>query len=390
MLWSSEAKLCRAIRPNHTIKPTVGYIVLYLLRYRLASSPCQTHFHKLFPKLAGTQTHTHAAKLLRIFFAKLLCHCLQFHRFISGRRFCIANLPVFTVQFAQTHEQATYASCGTLSIVANATCTNIFSHPLKWRRRRCHNNGNVKEQDVCASNRRHCFRNIVDFNWLWRWFCRCGKVHSTCSASFPSIPFAAIIIGQVEYLMANTNVNNIIKTHTRLTCELWLVCLCLCLSMSNVLHSAQSTRRKTNRKLKTIPNQWSQKTMSSIRNRVPRPPPPPPPHTMESNANAWIDTIDCCDCMRVARPFSMTKQFWNLRTAFEYTFHHYKLHVAMKWGSWNKKKAFRKFVLHKAQIHSTGWLTGVLPVIVCNRKWKSRLTFFFAVLFRSLSTANKH
>lgn len=239
----------RAIHLNHTIKPTVGNIVWYLLRYGLAPSPCQTHTHTSINCFRNLPEHKHTTKLLRIFFAKLLCHCLQFHRFISGRRFCSKFTCVHCSQPALTHTwgKRHMFALGTcvLSIVANATCTNIFSHPLKWRRRQCHNNGNIKEQDVCASNRRHCFRNIVDFNWLWSWFCRCGKVHSTCSA-LP--PLAAIIIGQAEYLTTNSNVNNIIKTHirhrnTRPTCELWL-CLPLHELRGCTVHRVDKTQDK--------------------------------------------------------------------------------------------------------------------------------------------------
>lgn len=208
-----------------------------------------THTHTSINCFRNLPEHKHTTKLLRIFFAKLLCHCLQFHRFISGRRFCSKFTCVHCSQPALTHTwgKRHMFALGTcvLSIVANATCTNIFSHPLKWRRRQCHNNGNIKEQDVCASNRRHCFRNIVDFNWLWSWFCRCGKVHSTCSAP---PPLAAIIIGQAEYLTTNSNVNNIIKTHirhrnTRPTCELWL-CLPLHELRGCTVHRVDKTQDK--------------------------------------------------------------------------------------------------------------------------------------------------
>lgn len=173
---SKETKLCRhsLMHSYHTIEPTVVLLNLVSLR-RIAQSTSMNCFRKL----AGTRTQQNVENFLENYFV------IVYNTIVSSP--VVANLPVHFVGCCvctvhiPTHDRTTYYVPMLVQFCRLSPMhVRTITHPLKWRHRR-NNIANIKEQDVCAANR-HCFPNIVDFNWLRRCLCRRKKeFHSSPS-----------------------------------------------------------------------------------------------------------------------------------------------------------------------------------------------------------------
>lgn len=177
-LWSTEAWLRRHSFDSHKWINRRTHIVLtsigLLLSGIFPSFALPYTSINCYQNLPETQTQQNAGNFLENYFVILFT--MQ-HRFNSGcnkfrytcSMFVFVALNVICpakaddVNGRHTHTQVGRAL--SIACTHNHPFAEVAS-PTEHKRTRC----------LCSQPNRHCFQNIVDFNWLWRCLCRYGKV----------------------------------------------------------------------------------------------------------------------------------------------------------------------------------------------------------------------